>query len=60
MTIAKEGNDYILTISNLTLRGGPLDADGRGVDSKFYTNISFSYKGPLPKFADKYNNIIYY
>jgi hypothetical protein len=60
MTISKDGNDYVITITDLTLKGGPIDSDGNEIDSKYYTNISFTYKGPLPKLADKYNDVVYY
>ena len=60
MTITKDGNDYVITITDLTLRGGPIDSDGRELDPKYYTNISFTYKGPIPKLAEKYDSVIDY
>ena len=60
MTISKDGDDYVITITNLTLKGGPQDEDGHSVDDKFYTNLSFTYKGPLPKLPEKYWDVIGY
>lgn len=58
LTISKDGDEYIVTISDLTLRGGALDEEGNDIDPKYYTNISFSYKGLLPKMADKYISVM--
>jgi len=39
MTISKDSDDYAITITGLTLEGGP-QVEGEGVDNKFHTNLS--------------------